>query len=92
MDTNYHHNHNEDMLQVEEALELILANFSELPSEVKPILDTLGQTLDETITATFDIPPLENSGMDGYALRYEDIINTTPNHPTILEVIGHPNV
>ena len=88
MDTHHHHNHNEDMLQVEEALELILANFRKLPSEVKPILDTLGQTLDESITATFDIPPLENSAMDGYALRYEDISHTTPDHPTTLEVIG----
>jgi molybdopterin molybdotransferase len=76
------------MLQVEEALQLILTNFSKLQSEERPLLDTLGQTLDEIITATFSIPPLENSGMDGYALRYEDIAHTTPENPTILEVIG----
>jgi molybdopterin molybdotransferase len=32
-------------------------------------------------------PPFDNSGMDGYAVRSEDIQNASPNHPVQLEVI-----
>ena len=83
------HQHHERMLSVEDALERILAHFSTLDVEEKPLLDALGQTLAEDVTAGFDIPPLPNSAMDGYAVRGGDIAGATPDAPVVLKVVGH---
>ena len=40
-----------------------------MPAELKHPIDALGQVLDEDLRAEFDIPPLANSAMDGYAVR-----------------------
>ncbi len=76
------------MLSVEEALERILSYFSALEPESKPILDSIGQVLAEDIYAQFDIPPLDNSAMDGYAVRAEDTEGASEDRPARLEVIG----
>ena len=55
------------MISVEEARERILAFFARLPVERKPLLEALGQVLAEDVVAPFDIPPLDNTSMDGYA-------------------------
>ncbi|MES4792247.1 MAG: molybdopterin molybdenumtransferase MoeA, partial [Chloroflexota bacterium] len=53
------------MIPVEEARDRILAYFSRLQPERKPLLEALGQVLAQDITAPFDIPPLDNTAMDG---------------------------
>ena len=63
-----------DMLSVEEAYERIMAHFSPLEPEEKPILQAMGQVLAEDVVAPFDLPPLANSAMDGYAVRHQDIV------------------
>lgn len=75
------------MITVEEALEKILSHIQPLGLEKVPILEALGRVIAEDIYASRDIPPLDNSGMDGYAVRYEDIRNATENDPVRLEVI-----
>jgi molybdopterin molybdotransferase len=60
------------MISVEQALEKVLSNTVVLKSEEKPILEAMGQVLAEDIYATIDVPPLDNSAMDGYAVRSED--------------------
>ena len=39
------------------------------------------------IVAVFDIPPWDNSAMDGYAVRFSDIQNSSSHNPTVLNVI-----
>jgi molybdopterin molybdotransferase len=75
------------MITVEEALEKILSHIQPLGSEKVSILEALGRVIAEDIYADRDIPPLDNSGMDGYAVRSEDIRNADQNHPVRLEVI-----
>jgi len=77
------------MLSVEEAQERILGMFQALESERKPLLDALGQVLAEDVVSTLDIPPLTNSAMDGYAVRYEDIEGATYDAPRELRVVGY---
>ena len=77
------------MLSVEEAQARILGMFRTLESERKPLLDALGQVLAEDVVSTLDIPPLTNSAMDGYAVRYEAIAGATYDNPRELRVIGH---
>ncbi len=77
------------MLSVEEARERILAVFHTLDAEEKPILEALGQVLAEDVEAPFDIPPLANSAMDGYAVRHQDIQGADPSSPRLLRVVGY---
>jgi len=76
------------MITVEEALDKILSHIQPLGSEKVSILETLGRVIAEDIYANRDIPPLDNSGMDGYAVRSEDIRNVSRDRPIQLKVIG----
>ena len=76
------------MISVEEALDKVLSYFSVLNSEEKPILECLGQVLDEDVYSAIDVPPLDNSAMDGYAVRAEDVAGATTTSPVYLNVIG----
>ncbi|MBV9257232.1 MAG: molybdopterin molybdotransferase MoeA [Ktedonobacteraceae bacterium] len=60
------------MLSVEEALERILANIKPLDSTHVPLSEALGLVLAEDIVAQENIPPFNNSAMDGFALLSKD--------------------
>lgn len=77
------------MLSVEDATARILRMFQVLETETKPLMDALGQVLAEDIVSEFNIPPLTNSAMDGYAVSHDSIRGSTEYSPTILEVVGH---
>jgi len=76
------------MISVEEALERVLDYVEVLEPERRSILDCLGQVLAEDVCSTVDIPPLDNSAMDGYALRAEDTRGANESSPRYLVVIG----
>ncbi len=75
------------MISVEEALENILKHVDILETEHVPILDSLGQVLAEDITSATTIPPLDNTAMDGYAVRSSDTLGAGPESPRLLRVI-----
>lgn len=75
------------MITVEEALEKILYHIQPLGFEKVSLLDSQGRVIAEDIYASRDIPPLDNSGMDGYAVRYEDIQHASSGQPIRLEII-----
>ena len=87
--THVHRHHNESMLSVEEALERILGFFSVLEVERKPILEALGQVMAEDAVSQYDIPPLDNSAMDGYAVRSESVAGASEDSPVTLDVVGY---
>ena len=61
------------MLSVTEAVSSLLENGKRLvSSEEIDLISALGRTLAEDIVAGLDVPPTDNSAMDGYALRRED--------------------
>lgn len=76
------------MISVEEALEQILSCVEVLEPQQKPILECLGQVLAEDVYSAIDVPPLDNSAMDGYAVRAEDTKGATDSSPRYLTVIG----
>jgi len=76
------------MISVEEALGKVLSYVEVLKPEEKPILDCLGQVLATSIYSTIDIPPLDNSAMDGYAVQAEDTYSASRSSPKVLPVIG----
>jgi len=88
-DRPHRHHYDADMLDVEEALERIMTFFVPLPAVDVPLLEALGQVLAVPLVAPISIPPLDNSAMDGYALRAADIVQAGGNSPADLRVIGH---
>jgi len=75
-------------ITVEEALETVLARFAPLEGEEVSLLEALGRVLAEEITAGEDIPPFQNSAMDGYAVRGEEVAGAHRDAPVRLRVIG----
>ncbi len=76
------------MISVDEARERILQNTVVLDSEDRPILECLGQVLDTDIRADESIPPMDNSAMDGFAVRARDTQGAASSSPVVLSVIG----
>ena len=60
------------MLSVEEALERILAEIKSLAMIHVPLSASLGLVLAQDIVAQENIPPFDNSAMDGFALLSKD--------------------
>jgi molybdopterin molybdotransferase len=75
------------MLTVEEALKKILAEVHVLEAESVPIMESLGQVLAEDIISNINVPPRDNSAMDGYAVRAEDTKGASKKTPVTLKVI-----
>jgi molybdopterin molybdotransferase len=78
----------QSMISVEEALERILTLVPVLAPVDVPILDALGQALAEDVVSGMDIPPLDNTAMDGYAVRAADTAGASAETPVQLRVVG----
>jgi molybdopterin molybdotransferase len=76
------------MISVEEALEAVLLHFAPLDAQKRPLLDTMGQVLVEDIYSNDNIPPFDNSAMDGYAVRTADLAGAAQDNPIELRVIA----
>jgi len=75
------------MISVKEALHHILESISPFGVEKVNILDTLGRVLGEDVRAIRDIPPHDNSAMDGYAVISEDTCGASAENPLFFDVI-----
>jgi molybdopterin molybdotransferase len=78
----------DDLISVEEALAEILGRVRPLEPERVPILNAQGRVLAEDIISEIDIPPFDNSAMDGYAVRALDVAAASPETPVRLDVVG----
>jgi len=78
--------HGGRLMRVEEArvlLDQVVSRVSEADSV--PLHQALGRILLEDVVADFDVPPHDNSAVDGYAIFFEDL---DPKAETILPVTG----
>ena len=76
------------MISVEEALEKVLSYIKVLDGIEIPILECLGQVLADDVYSSIDIPPKDNSAMDGYAVKAADIAGASASSPVYLDIIG----
>ena len=76
------------MLNVEEVQERILAGIGAKGSETIPILEAEGRVLAEDISADMNVPPWDNSAMDGFAVQAADIEQAGASSPVTLQVVG----
>jgi len=75
------------LISVEQALEKILSKIEVLEEQEIGILESLGQILSQDICSDIDVPPKDNSALDGYAFRVSDIKGASLDHPRVLRVI-----
>ncbi len=76
------------LVEIEEARRRVLAAVSALASATVPLgAAALGRVLAEEITASEPVPAFENSAMDGFAVRAEDLLGVTAAREMVLRVI-----
>jgi molybdopterin molybdotransferase len=76
------------VLSVAEALERVLAGVPVLSTESVPLGEALSRVLAESVVAGREVPPWDNSAMDGYALRWADSRAASEDHPIELVLVG----
>jgi len=76
-----------DMISVEDAREKILEHFVTLDSKSVHILDSMGLVVSESIKSPLNIPPFNNSAMDGYAVISEDTKLASSDHVVNLKIL-----
>ena len=74
------------LLNVDDALEQILASIEPLAAEAVAVDATLDRVLAADIHSDIDLPPFDNSAMDGYAVRAADTANASADKPVHLRV------
>jgi len=83
------------MVTPDEAREIIFSYIVPLETEECEIEALFGRTLAREIVSEFQLPPFDNSAMDGFALRCEDAQNASVENPVVLkvrEIIGAGSV
>ena len=76
------------MLEFEEALARILAAIPPPVSELALLNRACGRVLTEPVASPIDLPPFDNSAMDGYAVRSADVASATAASPVRLRLSG----
>ncbi len=74
------------MIQVSEARRIILGNTHVGGVEVVPLTDCLGRVLAEAVHACRDVPPMDNSAMDGFALTAAQSAGASEAAPVFIPV------
>jgi molybdopterin molybdotransferase len=75
-------------LAVEEHLGRILSFIQPLPDFPQPLMECLGLAAAEDVVSPIPLPSFDNSAMDGYAVRYDDVASATAEEPVHLPVVG----
>ena len=74
-------------VSVRDAQVCILAHIQQSRTEIVALHDSLGRVLAEDVLSNRNHPPYDVSAMDGYALRFSDIEQATPDKPVSLSVV-----
>lgn len=75
-----------DMMNVDQALERILASIVPCHAESCSLSQAHGRVLAEAVVARLNLPPFANSSMDGYAIRAEESTPASRASPVSLHV------
>lgn len=76
------------LLRLEEARARILEGVAPLLSDLTPLASALGRVLVEDVRSRLTLPPWDNSAMDGFALRSQDVRAASQSAPVLLRVVG----
>lgn len=76
------------MLTYEEALAHVLAAMPPAKPEKLSVAEASGRFLAESVSSPLDLPPFDNSAMDGYAVRAADVASASAEKPIELRLVG----
>ena len=76
------------MISVEEAQERILSRVFPLGVETVDLAHGSGRVFAQKLFSPVALPQFDNSSMDGFAVRCEDVSDANPDNPIELTVIG----
>ncbi len=76
------------MKSVDQHLADLLAGIEAIAPLDLQLLDAHGCILSEAVVADVDLPSFDNSAMDGYAVRVDDVAGATESTPVKLPVVG----
>ena len=77
-----------EMTSVETHLGEILDTIRPLAPTELGLSDALGLVLAEDVAADVPLPSFDNSSMDGYAVRVQDVATASEQHPVSLPVVA----
>src|SRR6478752_850534 len=66
----------------------ILEAIEPLTAFPQPLMEALGLAAAEDVVAEVALPSFDNSAMDGYAVRREDVVTASEESPVHLPVVG----
>ena len=72
------------MISVADAIRIVRAQTSALPTEAVSLAESRGRFLAQDIVADSDLPPFDRAQMDGYAVRASDVQSV----PAKLKIVG----
>lgn len=78
----------DELLSVDDHRARILDAIEPLTAFPQPLMDAFGLSAAEDVVAEVALPSFDNSAMDGYAVRREDVITASPEAPVHLPVVG----
>src|SRR3954454_4651073 len=78
----------DELLSVEEHRDRILSAIEPLPALDQPLMEAFGLAAAEEVRSTVALPGFDNSAMDGYAVRFDDVATASDDHPVHLPVVG----
>ena len=76
------------LIELEEARRIVLECARTLDGEDVELEDALGRVLAEEILAADAVPSFDNSAMDGFAIRADDVRGAERDAPASLELVG----
>jgi molybdopterin molybdotransferase len=76
------------VIPAEEARAFVLASCARVHPKAMPLSEVLGCATSVPLDAPEDVPPFDNTAMDGYAVRAADTVGASASKPVRLEVAG----
>jgi molybdopterin molybdotransferase len=76
------------MIELDDARRQLLAACPPARPALLDVADASGCVLAADVVAGGDVPPFDNSSVDGYAVRAEDVRAADPQDPVSLQVLG----
>ncbi|GAA1853325.1 gephyrin-like molybdotransferase Glp [Microbacterium koreense] len=77
-----------DLVEIEAHLARVLAAVTVVETETLATTDAAGRVAREPIRAAVDIPVFDNSAMDGFAVRFDDVRDASAERPSLLRVVA----
>jgi molybdopterin molybdotransferase len=76
------------LLSVQAARERILSQFEKVETEILPLSQAAGRILAVDVYSPNDLPPFDNSSVDGFAVIADDLKKATADSPAVLKVVA----